>query len=225
MEGMTGQEILLFYIICDESGSMGPNGGIQEINNALPELHATLAADPLVVDKSRLSILAFSDGAEVILPLTKVTDVADMPGVRESGVTNYGEAFRLLEATIANDVDGLKAQGYRVFRPCVFFMSDGDPTDDWEVPYQSLMAHKYRPHVVAFGVGDAGTNPQHLAKIATLRCYASRDQSRAGRALANVMTSIGNTIISSTSNAHSGPANIDLPPTIPDFDTVPLDTL
>lgn len=222
---MTGQEILLFYIVCDESGSMGPNGGIQAINEALPELHATLAADPLVVDKSRLAILAFSDHAEMILPLTKVTDVADMPGVRESGVTNYGEAFRLLETTISYDVDSLKGQGFRVFRPCVFFMSDGDPTDDWEGPYRNLMAHRYRPHVVAFGVGDAGANPQNLAKIATLRCYASRDQGRAGRALAGVMTSIGNTIISSTSNAHSGPANIDLPPTIADFDTVPLDTL
>jgi uncharacterized protein YegL len=105
MQNMTGQEVLLFYIVCDESGSMGPNGGIAAINQALPELHATLAADPLVVDKSRLSIIAFSDNAEVILPLCKVTDVADMPGVTEAGLTNYGTAFALLQSTIENDVN------------------------------------------------------------------------------------------------------------------------
>lgn len=223
MEQMTGQELLLFYLVCDESGSMGDNGGIDEINRALPELHATLAADPLVVDKSRLSIIAFSDTAEVILPLSRVIDVVDMPGVREAGVTNFGDAFRVLEQTISSDVDGLKAQGYRVYRPCVFFMSDGEPSDVWESAYQSLMANKYRPHIVAFGV--AGADASILAKVATLRCYSGRDRSNAGNALAAVMGSIGNTIISSTSNVQGGPANIDLPANIPGFDTVPLDTL
>lgn len=225
MIATSGQELLLFYIVCDESGSMGDNGGIAEINAALPELHAAIATDPLVVDKSRLSIIAFSDQAEVILPLCKVTDVVEMPGVREGGATNYGEAFRLLQAAIEYDVESLKSQGYRVLRPCVFFISDGDPTDSWEYHYQALMGHRYRPHLVAFGVGDAGESPQILAKVATLRCYAGRDRSNAGRALANVIGSIGNTIVSSTSAASHGPANVDLPPAIDGFDTVPLDTL
>ena len=223
MQPMTGQELLLFYMVLDESGSMGPNGGIQAINTALPELHATLAADPLVVDKSRLAIIAFSDNAEVILPLSKVTDVSDMPGVQEAGVTNYGQAFRLLRSTIETDVQSLKQQGYRVYRPCVFFMSDGEPSDQWEAEYQNLMNHEYHPGIVAFGVD--GADPTTLAKIATLRCYVGRDTVGAGRALASVMSSIGNSIISSTSNAHSGPANIDLPPVIVGFDTIPLDTL
>ena len=223
MQNMTGQEVLLFYIVCDESGSMGPNGGIAAINQALPELHATLAADPLVVDKSRLSIIAFSDNAEVILPLCKVTDVADMPGVTEAGLTNYGTAFALLQSTIENDVNSMKSQGFRVYRPCVFFMSDGEPSDSWELAYQGLTNHTYRPHIVAFGVD--GADPAILAKIATLRCYVGRDRASAGRALANVMSSIGNTIITSASNAHNGPANIDLPPVSDGFDSVPLDTL
>lgn len=218
-----GQEVLLFYIVCDESGSMGPNGGIQAINVALPELHATLAADPLVVDKSRLSIIAFSDTAEVILPLARVTDVADMPGVAEQGMTNYGLAFALLRQTIEYDIKTMKSQGYRVYRPCVFFMSDGEPTDQWEGEYQALINHSYRPHIVAFGVD--GADPGILAKIATLRCYVGKDKASAGLALANVMTSIGNTIISSTSKIGDGPINIDLPASIDGFDSVALDEL
>ncbi len=223
MEAPFGQEVLLFYIVCDESGSMGPNGGIDAINQALPELHSTLAADPLVVDKSRLSIIAFSDTAEVILPLSRVTDVADMPGVAEQGMTNYGLAFSLLQRTIEHDVSSMKAQGFRVYRPCVFFMSDGEPSDQWEIDYQTLVNHQFRPHIVAFGVD--GADPVILAKIATLRCYVGRDKASAGSALANVMASIGNTIISSTSNIGGGPVNIDLPPTIDGFDSIALDEL
>jgi uncharacterized protein YegL len=117
----------------------------------------------------------------------------------------------------------MKNQGFRVYRPCVFFMSDGEPSDHWESSYQGLVNHSYRPHIVAFGVD--GADPAILAKIATLRCYVGRDRASAGRALANVMSSIGNTIITSSTNVHNGPANIDLPPVIDGFDSVPLDTL
>jgi uncharacterized protein YegL len=223
MHEMTGQEVLLFYIVCDESASMADNGGLDAINEALPELHATLASDPLAVDKSRLSIIAFSESADVILPMCRVTDVADMPGVTKATSTNYGVAFDLLRRAIEDDVNNLKAQGFRVYRACVFFMSDGEPTDDWEHAYRQLLAHPYRPHIVAFGVD--GADPKTLSKIATLKCYVGTDRGKAGRALANVMASIGNTIITSTSNAHSGPANIDLPPVIEGFNTVALDTL
>lgn len=215
-----GQEVLLFYIVCDESGSMGQNGGIEEINRSLPELHATLASDPLVVDKSRLAIIAFSDDAEVILPLSKVTDVPDMPGVQESGVTNYGAAIQLLTQTIETDVASMKAQGYKVFRPCVFFMSDGEPTDDWEGPYRALLNHPYRPHILAFGVD--GADPAVLGKIATLKAFVGVDKARAGRALASVMGSIGRTIIASTSTAQGGVVNIDVPEDVDGMQSVPL---
>jgi len=226
MSSIEGVQVMLFYIICDESGSMGDNGGIEQINNSLPELHSTLVADPLVVDKSRLSIIAFSDIADVILPMQKVTDIQAMPGVRASGSTNYGEAFSLLRVSIQIDVDTLKSQGYRVIRPCVFFMSDGEATDNWEPAYRDLMSHQYRPHIICWGVD--GADPTSLARIATIRSFVSRDKLAAGRALAAVMGSIGNTIVSSVSNAQTGQASIDIPLEIEGFESfapVPLDTL
>ena len=199
-ENLTGKDVLLFYIVCDESASMGPNGGIAAINQALPALHATLAADPLVVDKSRLSIIAFSDNAEVILPLCKVTDVPDMPGVTEGGLTNYGTAFTLLQNTIENDVNRLKSQGFLVHRPYVFFMSGSEPSDNWESAYQRLITHTYRPHIMTLGVDAA--DPAILAKIATLKHDVGSDQPSPSRALARMISRFGLEIIQENPQAH-----------------------
>ena len=65
----TGETLLPFYIVCDESGSMGPNGGVDAINQGLPDLHATIAADPLVSDKCRIGLITFSDTAEELMSL------------------------------------------------------------------------------------------------------------------------------------------------------------
>jgi uncharacterized protein YegL len=42
-ETATGENILPFYLVCDESGSMEGIGGIDAINSGLPELHSTIA--------------------------------------------------------------------------------------------------------------------------------------------------------------------------------------
>lgn len=207
----TGQEIMLFYLVCDESGSMGPNGGVDTINSSLPELHATLASDPLVVDKSRLSIIAFSNEAAVTLPMTQAAEVAQLPGVQAGGGTSYGAAFQTLRQALENDVASLKADGYRVYRPCVFFMSDGEPTDKhWESDYDTLMNHEYRPHIIAFGVD--GARPDTLRKVGSLKAFMAADGVSAGPALASIMMSIGQTVVASVSRAGG---QIVLPPPPP----------
>lgn len=218
-----GQEVMLFYIVCDESASMATNGGIETINQSLPELHATLVSDPLVVDKSRLSIIAFSDTAEVILPMSKATDIQDMPGVAENASTSYGAAFNTLRQAIEADVNGLKSQGYRVFRPCVFFITDGDPTDDnWESAYDSLMSHQYRPHIIAYGVDGATVDT--LKRIGNLKAFMGVDRVMAAKALSSMMTSIGNTVVNSVSQVGpSGGGTIVVPP--PPTGVVDLDEL
>ena len=135
----TGEQILPFYILCDESASMAYNGGIDAINVGLPELHAAIAADPLVSDKSRICLISFSDDAEVLVPLARAADIDQMPGMSERGATCYGEAFRMLKALIPQDIANLRADGYQVFRPAVFFISDGEPTDsDWRDSHREL---------------------------------------------------------------------------------------
>jgi uncharacterized protein YegL len=166
---------------------MGQSGFIAAMNQALPEVHAALAGDSMGFDHVRLSIIAFSDNAEVLLPLCKVTDVADTPRITESGLTNFGTAFNLLQSSIENDVNSMKGEGFRVYRPLVFFMSNGEPSDNWELAYKGLTNQTFRPHIMSFGFECA--DAIILAKIATVGFYVGHDDADAGHTLADVMIS------------------------------------
>ena len=155
-----GERIVPVYIVCDESASMEAIGGIAAVNQALRDLHAEVAADPLVSDMFHFGLIGFCDEAEELMSLTKLSDVVAMPGVLGRGVTNYGPVFDLLKQVISRDIENLKSGGFEVFRPLVLFITDGEPTDNpaWENSYCSLMdkaTFRQYPNIVAVGFEGA----------------------------------------------------------------------
>ncbi len=158
-DGAPRELVFPVYIACDESEPMANNGGIDVINAALPELHATIAADPLANEQTRICAIAFAEDAEVLVPLAHAADLDRIPGVRASGPCNYGEAFRMLKALIEQDVAALLADGYRVRRPMVFFITGGEPRDsDWRERHSELTdrdSNQHYPIFCAFGVDGA----------------------------------------------------------------------
>jgi uncharacterized protein YegL len=149
------ERVLPFYIVCDESASMQFNGGIDTINNAMPDLWGAIISDPVVNDRARVGVIAFSDTASVVQPLIRPSDAGEIPGVDAQGSTSYAAAFRCLLDAIRTDIPNLKAQG-RVHRPTVLFITGGGPdNEDWRTPFNELMADPYHPDMYAFGIEGA----------------------------------------------------------------------
>ena len=223
MQETAGNAVLPFYILCDESGSMDANGGIDAVNKGLPELHAAIAGDPLVSDKCRIGLITFSDIAEELLPLSNLSDVQAMPGCAAKGMTNYGEAFNLLRVVISRDIANMKSQGIQVYRPAVFFITDGEPTDDWEANHRALTdknVNPQAPHIIAFGV--AGANPAVIGKIGTKAAFIANQGVDPGNALKEILKSLTNTIVNSSSSS-SPTLMVQHAP--PGTTAVPLDTM
>ena len=79
--------ILPFYLVCDESYSMqGPP--MDAMNKALPDLHKEIGTNPVVSDKTRFSIITFSDTAQVLQPLVDLSQITQLPELQESGATS-----------------------------------------------------------------------------------------------------------------------------------------
>jgi uncharacterized protein YegL len=157
-----GQIVMPFYIICDVSGSM--TSDMPTLNDGLRRLHGSIVAEPEVDDVAQLCVMTFSDDAQVVLPMAQMSSGQQMPTLTVHGGTNYGAAFRELARAIERDAAELKRQGYQVFRPCAFFLSDGEPLDhDWFQTFTSTLTYnrqtgqgmRRHPIFVPFGFRDA----------------------------------------------------------------------
>ncbi|SNT19843.1 vWA domain-containing protein [Actinacidiphila glaucinigra] len=220
-------QILPFYLVCDESGSMiGPN--IDAMNKALPELHQEISTNPTVADKTRFCLIGFSDDAKVLQPLVDLSDIDSLPALAGGGLTAYGEAFRALLRCIEGDVTTLKGQGHEVYRPVVFFLSDGIPTDaGWEQAHKELVQARYGPKIIAFGIGEA--DPGTISQVANFRAFMQQDASVSpAQALREFAASLTRSIVRSASSIPadgSGGFALAVDETVPGFSTVSLDKL
>jgi uncharacterized protein YegL len=190
----TGGEVVVpVYIVCDESASMEPIGGIAAINRALSDLHAGIASDPFVSDMWHFGLITFSDTAEELMSLTKLNDVVAMPGLQARGMTNYRPVFDLLKQVISRDIANLKSQGCEVFRPLVLFLTSGDPVDnpEWKDPYRLLMdkwTFRQYPNIIA--IGFDGAQEQVIAEVGSLAAMIVDDPTDGPLDLASVMKGV-----------------------------------
>ena len=206
-----GQIVMPFYIVCDVSWSMAAD--MSTLNEALGDLRQEIVSEPLVDDVARIAILTFSDSAQVVAPLAQVSE-SGLPTLRDQGGTNYGEAFRTLAQTIEQDRASLKSQGYKIYRPCAFFLTDGEPQDhDYAQTFRSTLTYDStsgqgmaaHPIFVPFGFRDAREDVlRQLAYPPEKGKWFLARTSNVKEALAAVLDIIMKTVVSSGRRAASG---------------------
>ena len=218
-------QILPFYLVCDESGSMSGDP-LDAINDSLPKIHTEIGSNPVVADKTKFALIGFSDYAELVLPLSDLSVITSIPALTVKGGTNYSSAFDLLYDTIAEDVKQLKASGDQVYRRAVFFLSDGQPGDNWEGSYKRLIdpSWTYHPNILAFGFGDVdATTLQH---VATVRAFIADGSMGPDEALREFAQSLIQSIVNSGSKpAQGGALTLAVPDQVPGFTSLPADEI
>ncbi|GAA0447093.1 hypothetical protein Aca07nite_57730 [Actinoplanes capillaceus] len=205
--------VLPFYIVVDVSLSMSvPQGGdksaIQAANEILPTVIDGIEASPTLGDVVRLGAVDFSDDARVVLRLDDVRNVNPIPQFTVRGATSYAAAFRLLRQEIEKDYAQLRGDNYKAYRPAVFFITDGEPTDeqsDIVAAYNDLTdpSFKLRPNLIPFGVGTATKDqldqwvyPKEGSKK-PMRSYVMRDGADPAKAITKVAEILLSSVIAS----------------------------
>jgi uncharacterized protein YegL len=148
--------VLAFYFVGDVSYSMDGEG-IDAMNTVLPQVMDAIDVSPTLGDVVRFGAMDFSDDAQVVLRLGDLRDVDVVPTFSVRGGTSFAAAFRLLRKEIEQDMAQLKGDNYQVYRPAVFFVTDGAPTDDpadLAAAFAELTdpTFKARPNIIPFGV-------------------------------------------------------------------------
>jgi uncharacterized protein YegL len=164
--------LLPVYVLADESYSM--NQYVGELNAGLVSLYEALRSEPMVAAKVRLSVLGFSDDVVVRIALADLRSEGMLPQVQIRNATNYQAVFEDLMTRIPQDITTLKASGYLVHRPVVFFLSDGQPSNDgWLNPHRQLTDKSMTPaapNIIACGLGDVWA--ETILRVATRPDFA-----------------------------------------------------
>jgi uncharacterized protein YegL len=206
-----GRLVMPFYLICDVSLSMTHDMSV--LNEGVHRLCRAIVAEPVVDDVAQICIMTFSDTAKIIMPMDQISE-SQVPMFSAEGGTNYGAAFRRLAQAIIEDNARLKAQGCKIYRPCAFFLTDGEPLDaDWRQTFTNTLTYdretgigmKSHPIFVPFGFRDAREDV--LAQLAYPHGRGMWYHSKAASAdqtLTGILDIIMNTVIASGLSAEAG---------------------
>jgi uncharacterized protein YegL len=152
------------YLLLDCSESM-VGEGIEALNRGVQTLMMDLHSEPHAQETVWLSIITFSNRAEQVVPLTELAGVR-IPPLRVRPGTALGHALELLAAAIRREVRTHTATVKGDWRPMVFLLTDGMPTDAWQAAAGRLQALSgSRPmNVIAIGCG-AEIDPAVLMEL------------------------------------------------------------
>jgi uncharacterized protein YegL len=210
-----GQVVMPFYLLCDVSGSMWVD--IPALNAGIAQLQSDIMRDPVVDDLTMLSIITFADTARTVVPLSFPTEIQP-PTLTSGGLTNFGPAFREFHRVFEADRVRLKSEGKRIFRPCVFFLTDGEPTDgDYAQVFASLLGfdpatrqgNARYPYVTAFGFREATAETMATITYPTFgekrgRYFLAREGASISDVLTHIAGAIATSVVGSALSVSSG---------------------
>lgn len=124
------------YLVLDSSGSMAGEA-IEAVKNGVQMLVSGLRQDPQALETAYLSVITFDNDAKQAVPLTELA-MFQQPNLVASGTTALGAALELLAKCIDMEVAKSTAEAKGDWKPLVFLMTDGNPTDDWRKGLASL---------------------------------------------------------------------------------------
>ena len=128
------------YLLLDTSGSM-TGEPIEAVKNGVQMMVHSLRQNPQAIETAFVSIITFDSEAKQLIPLTDLASF-QMVDLKAAGTTALGAALSLLADKLENEVTKTTLEQKGDWKPIVFIMTDGVPTDDWQAGFQKLKAVK-----------------------------------------------------------------------------------
>lgn len=140
------------FLVLDVSESM-VGTPLEQIEQGLTQITSDLLQDPYALETAWISVIAFAGKAMTLTPLTETFNFTP-PTLPVGAGTGLGAALTHLMAEIDRNVTKTTASAKGDFKPLVFLMTDGHPTDDPESTIQRWVAnYKDRVSLVAVSIG------------------------------------------------------------------------
>ncbi|AJJ04365.1 von Willebrand factor type A domain protein [Yersinia pseudotuberculosis] len=153
------------YLLIDTSGSMRGES-IHAVNVGIQAMMSALRQDPYALESVHLSIITYDNQAREYIPLTALenfqfTDIT----VPSAGGTFTGAALECLIHCVERDIQRSDGDQKGDWRPLVFLMTDGTPSDVYAYG-EAIKEVKKRAFgsIIACAVG-AKAKHEHLKQL------------------------------------------------------------
>ena len=163
-------------LVLDTSGSMGGEA-IRQLNEGVQCLVEELSRDGLASKRVDLAIIQFGSSVQLACDFTPPTAMQP-PVFAAEGPTPMGEAVVRACAAIESRKEDYRQAGIQYYRPWIFLITDGEPTDlhsvDWGRAVSFVREGEAAKRLLFFGVAVQNANQETL----DLLCPPSRPSVR-----------------------------------------------
>jgi uncharacterized protein YegL len=150
-------------LLLDVSGSMAGQP-IQELNAGLRTFREELIADELAAKRVEIACITF--GPVSVVTSFEVASAFQPPWLKSAGETPMGAAIKSGVELVRLRKEAYRANGIAFYRPWIFLLTDGAPTDEWKSAATLVKEGEASKAFAFFAVGVQKANMDILKQIA-----------------------------------------------------------
>jgi uncharacterized protein YegL len=149
-------------LLLDTSGSMSGQP-IAELNAGLATLKDELASDNLATKRVEVGIVTFGP-VQIAMPFQGASTFYP-PHLTAQGDTPIGGAIKQGLEMVKQRKEEYRSNGVSYYRPWVFLITDGGPTDTWQSAAVAVKEGEASKAFAFFAIGVQGANMDTLRQL------------------------------------------------------------
>ena len=153
-------------LLLDTSGSMH-GAPIDELNKGLQEFVKALKADPVAMLRVELALINFGGTVKAIDFVS--ADQFTPTTLTATGNTPMGQAVNRGLEMLKQRKEIYKNNDLDYYRPWMFLITDGEPTDVWKATAEDVRQEEMRKGLSFYAVGVENANMQVLSEFSAQR--------------------------------------------------------